>query len=782
MISSDGAKLVDPAGKMVNLKGCNLGNWLILESWMFGGTLQLDGKNFPDQTMLYAKLNERFGREKAEQLMDVFRAGYITARDFDLIKSFGFNTVRLPFDYRALEDDATPGQLRPNAFKWIDHALDLAEAAGVYVILDMHGVPGGQSKQDHTGQADQNHLWDNPVAQDRTVALWKTIAERYKGRSVVAAYDLINEPYGDFHQNLREPLAKLMPRLAQAIRSTGDEHVLFFPGVLGGGIEFYGDPHAGGMKNIGFTEHYYPGLFGSKSAMETHARLLGAELPVKEAYLEKVRAPYLVGEFNVVLQSEDPNRMLRLYYDRFAEYGWVGTMWSYKLLKNDAGAQPSAWYMVTNGEAMPRVDAATASYETIEGMFWSLATAPIAVSESLKTELTAKTAPNLPLAKYKPLPLTAPTAPQSNPSGYASVDISTTASGHTLALPGDKVEITAGGSDINAAADSFRFVSKPGSSAAELHATITELADSNEYAKAGVMARWGETPGAAMAMINVFPNGTVALIGRSADGGLTQETKVASGIALPVQLKLDVKNGQATASYRNDRGEWKSAGSIAVPAGEFRIGLAACAHTDTVLTKVKATLGAAGDSALPTAAERTKRPAGKSLLVNGSFEQVGPEGPDRAAHWNRWGNWMNYENSWSPTHDGKGLIGYHHWQIEGAGGSSGIWQDVKVTAGQRYTFTLFAQHDPAEAPKLDAGTLELRLEAVAGNGTVTLNNQGFTVSKLATGKDWTRVAVSGTATTDTIRVLAVMNSSADANRGGAVKLDDATLTLATDGK
>ena len=258
VLSADGPKLVDPAGKPVVLKGCNLGNLLILESWMFGNTLLIDGHPFKDQAALFAKMDERFGREKREALMDVYRASYVTPRDFDVIKSFGFNVVRLPFDYRALQDDAAPAELRPGAFDQLDRVLKMAEDAGVYVILDMHGVPGGQSKQDHTGQSDQKELWHDPAAQDRTVLLWKAIAERYKDRPVVAAYDLINEPYADFRENVQPELAALLPRIAEAVRSTGDHHVMYFPARSMAASPSTADPHAKGMTNIGFTEHYYP--------------------------------------------------------------------------------------------------------------------------------------------------------------------------------------------------------------------------------------------------------------------------------------------------------------------------------------------------------------------------------------------------------------------------------------------------------------------------------------------------------------------------------------------
>ena len=53
---------------------------------------------------------------------------------------------------------------------------------------------------------------------------------------------------------------------------------------------------------------------------------------------------------------------------------------------------------------------------------------------------------------------------------------------------------------------------------------------------------------------------------------------------------------------------------------------------------------------------------------------------------------------------------------------------------------------------------------------------------LASGKEWTRLSVSGTANSPRLRVLMVISPAADGPRGGAVKLDDAMLVEAHDGK
>jgi hypothetical protein len=142
---------------------------------------------------------------------------------------------------------------------------------------------------------------------------------------------------------------------------------------------------------------------------------------------------------------------------------------------------------------------------------------------------------------------------------------------------------------------------------------------------------------------------------------------------------------------------------------------------------------------------------------------------------------MNREAAWLPTHSGSAEIGYHHWQINSED-TSGWWQNVSVETAKRYTFSIYAQRDIPTHGQTEARTLELRIESTTDLGQLTLNSQTFDVSKLATGKEWTPLSVSGTANTSQLRVLVVITPAPDGPRGGAVKLDDAALVDAHDEK
>ena len=65
----------------------------------------------------------------------------------------------------------------------------------MYVILDMHGAFGSQNGMDHSGEInDGKQLYYNQSNKDKTLNLWKKIAEHFKGNPAVAAYDILNEP------------------------------------------------------------------------------------------------------------------------------------------------------------------------------------------------------------------------------------------------------------------------------------------------------------------------------------------------------------------------------------------------------------------------------------------------------------------------------------------------------------------------------------------------------------------------------------------------------------
>ena len=199
LFSVQDGRIISPEGNVTALKGCNLGNWLVLEMWMLD---QVTDKHH-DQYTFESVLEERFGNDKKHKLMELYRENWITEEDYKTVRSFGMNTVRLPFQYNILMDKDKPYSLRKNAWVWLDRAVQWAEKNELSVILDLHGAPGRQSGMDHTGRSNYNRLWKDKEYQDQTTWLWKEISKHYINNPTIAAYDLLNEPWGGTKNQLK---------------------------------------------------------------------------------------------------------------------------------------------------------------------------------------------------------------------------------------------------------------------------------------------------------------------------------------------------------------------------------------------------------------------------------------------------------------------------------------------------------------------------------------------------------------------------------------------------
>ncbi|MEJ7388468.1 cellulase family glycosylhydrolase, partial [Staphylococcus epidermidis] len=75
-------------------------------------------------------------------------------------------------------------KVRNDAFKEVDRFINKANDHGLYVIIDMHGAPGSQNNQEHSGDthanAENGDLWEDPNLQGKAKEIWWHISEKYK--------------------------------------------------------------------------------------------------------------------------------------------------------------------------------------------------------------------------------------------------------------------------------------------------------------------------------------------------------------------------------------------------------------------------------------------------------------------------------------------------------------------------------------------------------------------------------------------------------------------------
>lgn len=284
-----GTEIVDGSGKPIILRGLGLGGWMLQEGYMLK-TADFAGPQYK----IKEKISEVVGPEKTEQFYQAYRNNGITKRDIDSLKKWGFNSVRLPMHYKLYTnpiEDANQEWLE-EGFRRTDELLEWCKSNKMYLILDMHGAPGGQGKDANISDYDPSKpsLWESKANRDKLVALWTKLAQKYKDEPWIGGYDLINEPNWAFtgtNQNgcdeqSNAPLREMYLELIAAIRKVDKNHLIIIEGNC------WGNNYNGVLpiadQNLALSFHKYWNF----NRQENLAQIIG--------YREKYQVPIWLGE------------------------------------------------------------------------------------------------------------------------------------------------------------------------------------------------------------------------------------------------------------------------------------------------------------------------------------------------------------------------------------------------------------------------------------------------------------------------------------------------------
>ncbi|MDR0401354.1 MAG: cellulase family glycosylhydrolase, partial [Treponema sp.] len=193
LLRARGKVLVNGEGEEILLNGWGLGNWLLCEGYMW---LSRDSRSFDRPRNIEETIRDLAGSAYAERFWRAFRASYITAEDIKRMAELGYNSLRIPFNWRLFMEDE-PGEIRfrEEGFSLLDQCLAWCEEYRIYAFLDLHGAPGGQTGDNIDDSRDNlPRLLTDQDYWDKGIALWRELARRYRDRWIVGGYDLLNEP------------------------------------------------------------------------------------------------------------------------------------------------------------------------------------------------------------------------------------------------------------------------------------------------------------------------------------------------------------------------------------------------------------------------------------------------------------------------------------------------------------------------------------------------------------------------------------------------------------
>ena len=227
----DGENLVEANGKQLRIKGTNLGNWLNPEGYMFGF------KKVNSPHFINEMLCQLVGPDEAAAFWAEYKDRYITREDIRFIASCGANVIRLPFHYKLFTDEDYMGLTsNQDGFARVDQVVQWCRENKLYLILDMHDCPGGQTGDNIDDSYGYPWLLTSPASQEKFCSIWRRIAKRYENEPVILGYELMNEPIAHYFEadmkHLKGALEPLQKRAVSAIREVDKKHIV----ILGGAI------------------------------------------------------------------------------------------------------------------------------------------------------------------------------------------------------------------------------------------------------------------------------------------------------------------------------------------------------------------------------------------------------------------------------------------------------------------------------------------------------------------------------------------------------------------
>ncbi|EPQ31843.1 uncharacterized protein PFL1_00042 [Pseudozyma flocculosa PF-1] len=187
-------------------RGVNLGSWFSLESWLTPSLFQKakDPKG--------SELDVVRGMDAAEakSMLEAHWDNFVNDGDWRWMVDHGVNTVRIPVAYfhflAGHPDPAVRSLLKgtdfdkhasvyEGALPRIHNAIEKAKQHRIGVLIDLHGAPGAQNTDGHSGvSTGKAALWDSSSDVKKTVQILVAMATEYARYENVVGLELLNEP------------------------------------------------------------------------------------------------------------------------------------------------------------------------------------------------------------------------------------------------------------------------------------------------------------------------------------------------------------------------------------------------------------------------------------------------------------------------------------------------------------------------------------------------------------------------------------------------------------
>ena len=306
---------------------------------------------------------------------------FITRKDIQNIAALGFDHVRVPVDYILLEEE--DGTEKEDGFHYLENCRQWCDAEGLNMLIDLHECYGYSFDPLKKGMDRERFFYDADL-QNRFLALWRKIGDRFSAWPQKVAFEPLNEVV---LMEVADAWNKVAADYIKLMRSVAPDSYLVIGGVCYSSVASIPLLDIPLDEKIVYNFHCYePFIFTHQGAywvdgMPSDFRIdyprsertyreilvklnLAGELdaavssdedqPVGESYFESIFAPALkkaekdqiplyCGEYGVIDLADKPSalRWLKDIHAAMSKYGIGRALWNYK--EKDFGFQDESF-------------------------------------------------------------------------------------------------------------------------------------------------------------------------------------------------------------------------------------------------------------------------------------------------------------------------------------------------------------------------------------------------------------------------------------------------------
>ena len=265
---------------------------------------------------------------------------FIKESDFQTIKAWGFDHVRLPVDYNIIQNE--DGSPMESGYKRIDNVVELCRKYGLKLVLDIHKTAGFSFDygEEESGFFNSEHY------QELFYKIWEEMAKRYGHDTDNIVFELLNEVtdaefIGKWNEIIKKCMARIRAIAPDVIVLVGSYH-----NNAADTVQFLDAPYD---DKIVYNFHCYEPLkFTHQGATWTpdiipEERMKFEDSVTSEEYFEnlfstaiakaeKHGATLYCGEYGVIdiVGAEDSIKWFKIINKVFEKHGISRSVWSYK--------------------------------------------------------------------------------------------------------------------------------------------------------------------------------------------------------------------------------------------------------------------------------------------------------------------------------------------------------------------------------------------------------------------------------------------------------------------